>query len=108
MKIRLASRGGWTAGMRLPPLVVDTNALPAAAASLAKQLAAAAEDTKEDLAAGAAAKARAPEAMTYEITLEYGDREVTLKGSDVASSPQFEALRAWVQNKAIEQQRKPD
>ena len=43
---------------------------------------------------------RAPEAMRYTVTLDYGDRQVTLAGSDLAESAEFAALREWVRAQA--------
>jgi hypothetical protein len=94
MKVSLAAHGGWGAGLRRPPLTLDTAALPDGVAAQGMRLAAGAEaaDTPD-----AVAKARAPEAMTYEIVLDYADRAVTLRGSDVAQSPEFAALREWIE-----------
>ena len=41
-----------------------------------------------------------PDAMSYEIMLDNGDRQIMLGGSDTDPSPEFEALRAWVQREA--------
>jgi hypothetical protein len=100
MKMKLVSRGGWSANLRRPPLAVDTEQLPPAQATRAMDLAAAAEKATEDEKAAAEARGRAPEAMSYEIIVEHDDRTVTLKGSDVGSSPEFEALRDWLEAEA--------
>lgn len=100
MRITLNSHGGWS-GLVTKPITIDTAALPAAAAHEAERLAAAAQSTPgTSPAALTAARGRAPESMSYTITIEDGGRTTTLKSSDAEAHPEIEALAAWVRSQA--------
>ncbi|MGZ8335140.1 MAG: protealysin inhibitor emfourin [Allosphingosinicella sp.] len=109
MRISLASHGGWSAPLRRPPLTLDTAGLPEAAAAelagLAKaaEAAAASAPATEAATESAGPSPRAPEAMTYAITIERDGKQVTLRGSDLEESPEFAALRDWLQAQATAQ-----
>lgn len=95
MKISFKVHGGW-GGRFMPPLTIDTAMLPPVLAAEVTRLASAAEAAAAANTAAAAKSGQAPEAMTYTITIEDGDRTTTLKGSDVDSCPHFHALADWV------------
>ncbi|MFJ3310942.1 protealysin inhibitor emfourin [Streptomyces sp. NPDC086549] len=100
MKVTLATHGGLAAvtNLRLPPKVLDTDALPAnAAAELVQLVAAAVAMPEEDEAS------RARDAMSYTITVEDGGRSTVLKQSDAAMSPAFAALLTWLENHFAQQ-----
>ncbi|MFD8984168.1 protealysin inhibitor emfourin [Streptomyces sp. NPDC059564] len=100
MKVTLATYGGLAAasGLRLPPRVWDTDALPEnAAAELAQLVAAAAPTPTVDR------PSLARDAMSYTITVEDGGRSTVLKQSDAAMTREFAALLTWLQ-KHFEQQ----
>ncbi|WP_225823433.1 protealysin inhibitor emfourin [Streptomyces naphthomycinicus] len=89
----LRTYGGLAAVLdpRRPPQVLDTDALPeAAAAELARLLAAAGSMPEEDT------DGRARDAMSYTITAEDGDRVTVLEQSDAAMTPAFAALLTWL------------
>ena len=89
MKLSLIEHGGWGAGLRRRPLTVDTAALPPAAAQALCDLAEAAERAQ---APERAAPPPGGDAMSFEITLDRDGRAVTLTGSDLAASPELQAL----------------
>jgi Emfourin len=94
MKICMEEHGGWGALLKRPPKLVDTDQLPVAAATEGVRLAAAA------LAAHAGAHvdvSRAPEGMTYTVTLEGGGLSGTFKLADAALGPEGAALLDWFQ-----------
>ncbi|AWM36727.1 hypothetical protein GobsT_54270 [Gemmata obscuriglobus] len=93
MKVTLAKHGGLAAGIRRPPQVVDTDALPAPLAEELARLVAAA------VAAGTPPgerPGRARDAMSYTLTVE-GDGRTALTQSDTAMTPAFAALLAWLE-----------
>ena len=79
MKVTLATHGGQAAAIniRLPPRVVDSEALP-------------------EPAAGELSR----DAMSYMITIEERGQSTTLAQSDVTMSAQFAALLNWLQRHA--------
>jgi Emfourin len=94
MKVTLSTHGGLAAGIRRPPLIVESSTLPkGAAAELAQLVAAvkAAPSVKEER------PGRARDAMSYTITIEEdgGERSV-INQSDTAMSPSFAALLEWL------------
>ncbi|MEU2224848.1 protealysin inhibitor emfourin [Streptomyces sp. NPDC018347] len=94
MKVTLARHGGQAAALRLrlPPEVLDTDALPeGAAAELARLVAAAGP------AAGAEGTGRARDAMSYTITVEDDGRSTVLTQSDTTMSREFAALLRWLE-----------
>lgn len=100
MKIRLASRGGWTATLRQAPLTLDTDQMPPDATAEAERLAVAAESAAampKVATESAGPDRRAPEAMRYTITIERDGKEVTLSGTDLDEAPEFAALRDWIE-----------
>ena len=94
MKVTLAKHGGWTAAMRLPPLVVDAAGLPESAAEELARLVSAAKAAPppEDRNKG-----RARDAMSYELTVEDGGKTTVLRQSDTAMTRAFAALLAWLE-----------
>ncbi|AKJ14706.1 hypothetical protein ABB07_32995 [Streptomyces incarnatus] len=94
MKVTLATHGGQAAAihLRLPPRVLDTDVLPEdAAAELARLVAAAVPAAEEER------HGRAPDAMSYTITVEDEGRSTVLTQSDAAMSPAFAALLGWLE-----------
>jgi hypothetical protein len=93
VRVALATAGGFAAALSLgrPPRVVDAAALPAAeAAQLAALLAAVrAEAPPED-------DGRARDAVTTTLTVEDAGTTTVLRRSEVASTPAWEELLAWV------------
>jgi hypothetical protein len=89
MKICLTRHGGWTAGMRLPPLVLDLSSLPKEVAEEFFKLVEAAK-------AFPAQKERYPgksrDAQTYTIMIDEGPEPTVLSQSDSNMSAQFAAL----------------
>ena len=97
MRVSLASAGGFAAALSLgrPPLVVDADALPAAeAADLAALLAVVRAEVP------AADDGRARDAVTTTLTVEDAGTTTVLRRSEVASTPAWEELLAWVRQHA--------
>lgn len=99
MKVTLAKHGGMAAAIqaRLPPRVVDAEALPQPAAAELRQLVAAAEGAH---AAQATPPGRGADMMTYVITVEDDGRTSVLRQSDAGMSPAFAALLEWIERRA--------
>lgn len=96
MKLSVTTHGGW-AGRFAPPQTIDTADLPPDAAAQGAALAHAAEAAAPVAAAArAGSQARAPEAQSYAITIDHGDRQVTVKASDADGDPACRALLDWV------------
>jgi hypothetical protein len=95
MKVTLAKHGGLATGIRRPPRIVESSALPKqAAAELARLVVA----VKAALAVKEERPGRARDAMSYTITLEEDGGEVSvLSQSDTAMSPSFAALLEWLE-----------
>lgn len=98
MKITLAMHGGQAAEiyLRLPPRVVDVDALPPAAAEELRRLveaAKAAPTPKEEKGGGG-------DVMGYTITVEGHGQPTVLQQSDTAMSRPFGALLNWIQKHA--------
>ena len=94
MKVSLAKHGGWAAGVRLgrPSRALNAAELsPADAAELTRLVAAA----KTDPPAPERRAGRAPDAMSYTITVENG-QTVVLTRSDSSMSPGFAALLGFL------------
>jgi Emfourin len=90
MKLSLAVHGGLAAGLRLgrPPTVVDTATLPEdEARELADLLAAAKQDPP-----AADRSSRAPDEMSYTITVDDGSAQEVLRRSDTTMSQGFADL----------------
>ena len=100
MKASLASHGGIAAGinLRLPPRVVDSDALPKAAAEELIRLVVAA---KAAPAATEEKPGRGADMMAYTITIEEDGTRTVLKQSDTAMSPAFDALRSWLEKHSV-------
>lgn len=96
MKICMEEHGGWGALLKRPPKLVDTDSLPVAAAADGVRLAAAALAAHAGVGAGAGVS-RAPEGMTYTVTLEGGGLSGTFKLADAALGPEGAALLDWFQ-----------
>ena len=97
MRVSLATAGGFAAALSLgrPPRVVDTDALPAAeAARLAALLAAV---RQEDPAAD---DGRSRDAVMTTLTVDDDGTTTVLRRSEVASTPAWEELLAWVRQRA--------
>jgi hypothetical protein len=98
MKITLAMHGGHAAEIfrRLPPQVVDVDALPPAEAEELMRLVAAAKaaPAPQEERAGAA------DVTGYTITVEEGGQPIVLQQSDMAMSRPFAALLNWIQEHA--------
>ena len=92
MKLTLVEHGGWGALLKRQPVTIDTDALPVAVADQLSALAAAAERTQAHTV-DTPPTSRAPDGMTYEIIVEREGQSVTLRGSDVSASPEFDALQ---------------
>ena len=94
MKVTLTKHGGWTATMRVPPLVIDAAGLPAEAAKELARLVAAAKAAPpaEDHSEG-----RARDAMSYQLTVEDGGKSAVFTQSDTAMTKPFAALMAWLE-----------
>ncbi|MGH3873682.1 MAG: protealysin inhibitor emfourin [Pseudonocardiaceae bacterium] len=96
MKVTLATHGGLAAGINLrrPPWVVDADTLDRPGAKELARLVAAAK------AAGTPAKARpcrAPDEMSYTITVQDGTHQHVLTASDTTQTPEFSALLDYLQ-----------
>ncbi|MFE9018111.1 protealysin inhibitor emfourin [Streptomyces sp. NPDC007808] len=98
MRVTLATRGGLAAPVLagLPPDVVDTHALPESAAAELSRLVAAAVATTAAAAGTPAPRSRAPDALSYSITVEEGSHSSVLVQSDTDMSPEFAALLRWL------------
>ena len=97
MKITLARHGGLAAGMRRPPLEVDSDSLPGEAAAELERLV---TEAKASPAAQDERAGRARDAMSYTITVEEDDggEPTVLKHSDVSESPALAALLEWLES----------
>ncbi|GGW55998.1 hypothetical protein GCM10010503_36390 [Streptomyces lucensis JCM 4490] len=80
----------------LPPDVVDTHALPESAAAELSRLVAAAVPATAATAGAPEPPRRAPDAMSYSITVEQGGHSSVLVQSDTDMSPEFAALLRWL------------
>ncbi|MFI9237490.1 protealysin inhibitor emfourin [Streptomyces sp. NPDC053079] len=96
----LTTHGGQAAAirLRLPPKVLDTDALPENAAVELAQLVAAAVPAAEEERPG-----RARDAMSYTITVENGGRSTVLTQSDTTMSPAFATLLSWLEKHFAQQ-----
>ncbi|MFL6201354.1 MAG: protealysin inhibitor emfourin [Thermoanaerobaculia bacterium] len=97
MKVTLAKHGGLAAGMRRPPLKVDSTELPGAAAAELERLVASA---KAAPAGQEERPGRARDAMSYTITVEEDDgaEPTVLRHSDVSESAALSALLEWLES----------
>jgi hypothetical protein len=101
MRVTLATYGGQAAAinLRLPPKVLDADALPEnAAAELAQLVEAAVPAAEEDRP-----PSRARDAMSYTITVEEGGRSTVLTQSETTMSPEFAALLSWLEKHFAQQ-----
>ena len=95
MKVTLTTVGGLAAGIRRPPTVIDSAALPPDQAAELKALA---KRAAADPAPATAGPGRARDAQHYTITVESGDGpSASLSRSDTTLTPGFAALLAWIQ-----------
>ena len=96
MKISLAKHGGFAAGIRRPPLSVESSSLSEQTAAELTRLVAAVKAAPAEAERG---PGRARDAMSYTLTLEENNGEKTVfRASDVTMSPPFAALLQWVEN----------
>lgn len=98
MRVTLATHGGLAAPVlaALPPDVVDTHALPESAAAELSRLVAAAVPATAAAAGSPEPRRRAPDALSYSITVEEGGHSSVLVQSDTDMSPEFAALLRWL------------
>jgi hypothetical protein len=98
MKVTLATHGGQAAAinLRLPPRVVDAEALPENAA---RELAQLVEAAKTAPTAREGGPGQARDAMSYTITVEDAGRSAVLTQADTTMSPAFAALLAWLERR---------
>jgi hypothetical protein len=93
MKVTLSKAGGWTAGMRLPPQVVDSAQLPRKDADeLARLVRAATAAPSIESGPG-----QARDALSYTITIEDRGKPAVLHASDVSKAPEVAALLDWIE-----------
>jgi hypothetical protein len=94
MKVTLTTHGGLAAAINLglPPRVVNTDNLPEPAAEELAQLVAAAKAAEPAEAPG-----RAPDEMSYTITVEGSDHQDVLAATDTTMSREFGALLDWLE-----------
>jgi hypothetical protein len=99
MKITLTTHGGLAAtiNLGLPPRVVNTDNLPEPAAEELAQLVAAARAAGPAQAPTEAGPRRAPDEISYTITLENGDHRIVLTATDTTMSREFSALLDWLE-----------
>ncbi|WP_156677740.1 protealysin inhibitor emfourin [Sphingomonas profundi] len=96
MKLSMTTHGGWAGRFALPARI-DTAALAPADAAEGTRLAIAAEGaSRAEEARAAETKARAPEAERYAITIDHGDRSVSLTLSEATAEPACRALLDWM------------
>ncbi len=101
MKIKLQTRGGWTAGLRLPPSTVDTDLLPSAMRAKVDALVDAATNAAQPIGTDGVHKQTAPEAQSYEVTIDSADSQRILRGTDVDAAPEFMALVEWIRSQVV-------
>jgi hypothetical protein len=89
MRITLTTYGGLAAGLRRPPVSVDTDRLSSAGAAELRRLVLAARKESHVPSAG---EERARDVMTYEIAVSDGSSRTVFKQSDVSAGPAFMQL----------------
>jgi hypothetical protein len=96
MKVKLAKYGGLAAGIRRPPLEVNSAELPDEAAAELERLVAEAKAAPQNQEER---PGRARDAMSYTITVEEDDsgEPIVLRHSDVSDAPELVALRKWLE-----------
>jgi hypothetical protein len=97
MKLILEKHGGFAAGIRRPPLVVDSHSLPTAAAAELERLVAAARSAAPSVEEG---PGKARDAMSYTISVDDADAPVAMTASDVDMHPAFADLLRWIETHA--------
>jgi hypothetical protein len=99
MKVTLTTHGGLAAAINLglPPRVVNTDSLPEPAAEELAQLVAAAKAAEPAEAAAEAGPGRAPDAMSYTITVDSNGHQDVLAATDTTMSQEFGALLDWLE-----------
>ncbi|MGH3776267.1 MAG: protealysin inhibitor emfourin [Pseudonocardiaceae bacterium] len=102
MRVTLATHGGLAAAINLrrPPRVVDADTLAEPAAKELSQLVAAAKAAATPGEVTEAGPGRAPDEMSYTITVEDGGQHVVLTESDTTMSPEFGALLSWLEERS--------
>jgi hypothetical protein len=96
VKVMLETYGGLAAPitMRQPPVVLDTNHLaPEAEAEVSQLVQAAASTARPPKGSGLVS-----DAMSYTVTVDDGQRQITFNASDVTMSPEFAALLSWIRS----------
>jgi len=94
MKIALQKFGGWLAGMSRPPVIIETANLPTEEVTELDRLVMAAKE-KGNVESGGLRTA--PDAMSYTITVDDGSKAFDLQQSDVTMTPEFAALKNWIE-----------
>jgi len=100
MKVTLSKFGGFAAGMRRPPKVVDATELPPAEVEELQQLVRTAIADPAASKEVAASPGEARDAMSYRIEIEDGGRTNVLSASDAVLPASFLALRDWLERHA--------
>jgi hypothetical protein len=98
VKVILEKYGGFAAGIRQPPHIVDSTALPETDAEELAQLVSA---LKGAPAVEEESPGRARDAMSYTITVEDGGKRTVFRQSDMTMSPLFAALLQWLELHAV-------
>jgi hypothetical protein len=99
MRVTMETYGGYAAGIRRAPIVVDASTLSAEAA---EELARLADAAQVNPALPERDVQRMRDAMSYTITISDDDRDVVLEADDGAMSSEFASLRRWLQQHALE------
>jgi hypothetical protein len=99
MKVTLTTHGGLAAAINLglPPRVVNIDKLPEPTAEELAQLVAAAKAAEPAEAPAEAGAGRAPDAMSYTITVDGNGHQVVLTATDTTMSREFGALLDWLE-----------
>jgi hypothetical protein len=99
MLVMMETHGGYAAGIRRAPIVVDASTLsPEAREELARLV----EAVQSNSAQPERDSRRMRDAMSYTITITDNDRDVVLEADDGAMPSEFADLRRWLQRHALE------
>lgn len=98
MKVTITKHGGLAAGIRQPPLIVDSAELSEGAALELERLAKAVMAAPPAAAQG---PGRARDAMSYKVKVEEETgAETVFNGSDITMTPSFASLLEWLERQA--------
>jgi hypothetical protein len=97
VKVILTKHGGFAAGIRRRPQVLDSGTLAEIESRELSGLAAALKATRPVENEG---PGRARDAMSYTITLEEGERSDVFLQSDTNMSPEFNDLLLWLERRS--------